>query len=403
MQEILEKTKNEIETFLRDSEEHKNKNIDCILVNPDTKETITIASDGAEEMIMFAPYTTKENGYENGYMNVPEWDFNFDGYVFEELQKGYKIGFMSDDMHYGIWQAIEEYYPEEFDNKSGVQSYLKYCFDNNITKEYLDEKLQLNTVDIMKYYEGLDIGTIIEYKGYIIEVDDYNEDNNMENIVNIYESKQDHIDGNSISCVSLNTIGLEQNIKEYIDDTYINTNTVTISQWQYEKDSESHYFAFVLGYDLLNDMIKKFDTLECDTNYDFCNHIAEQFLQTEEYKNPRHSSYDMLCSWVNDNKEKIEVEYKEFIGYEEKVYNDGKFKIIDKGFRNDQPIALVERTFSDSSKEYIVVFYYKIDNDKLDWGYGYYYDDNLSKAKQDYQKVISGGNIADTFERKGER
>ncbi len=403
MDEIINKTRSKIENFLKDSEEHNNKNIDCILVNPDTQETITIASDGAEEMIMFAPYTTKENGYEDGYMNVPEWDFNFDGYVFEELQKGYKVGFMSDDMHYGIWQSIEEYYPEEFDNKIGIQIYLKYCSDNNITKEYLDEKLQLNAVDIMKYYEGLEIGTIIEYKGYVIEVDDYNEDNEMENIVNIYESKQDHIDGNSTDCVSLNTIGLEQSIKEYIDETYINTNTVTISQWQYERDSESHYFAFVLGYDLLNDMIKKYDTLECDINYDFCNHIAEQFLQTEEYQNPKHSSYDMLCSWVNDNKEKIEAEYKDFIGYEEKVYNDGKFKIIDKGYRNDQPIALVERTFNDNSKEYIIAFYYRIDNDKLDWGYGYYYDKDISKAKQDYQKVINGGNLADTFERKEER
>lgn len=177
---------------------------------------------------------------------------------------------------------------------------------------------------------------------------------------------------------------------------------ITLSKQQYEKESESHYLAFVLGYDLLNGMIQKYNTLECDVNYDFCNHIAQQFLQTEEYKNPRYSSYEMLSQWVNENKDKIEIEYKEFIGLEEKVYN-GNFKIMEKGFRKDQPVALVERTFDDNNKEYIIAFYYKIDNDKLDWGYGYYYGDNISKAKQDYQKVLNGHNLADTFEKREER
>ena len=42
MDEIINKTRSKIENFLKDSEEHNNKNIDCILVNPDTQETITI-------------------------------------------------------------------------------------------------------------------------------------------------------------------------------------------------------------------------------------------------------------------------------------------------------------------------------------------------------------------------
>ena len=127
MDDIIRQTKEDIEAFLKEDMEHQNKNVDYILVNPETKETITLASDGVEEIIQFAPYTTNENGYENGYMNVPEWDFNFDTYLFEELQKGYEIGYMSDDCHYGVWQIIDEWYPEDIENKEGVQKYLKYC------------------------------------------------------------------------------------------------------------------------------------------------------------------------------------------------------------------------------------------------------------------------------------
>ncbi len=81
----------------------------------------------------------------------------------------------------------------------------------------------------------------------------------------------------------------------------------------------------------------------------------------------------------------------------------GNLKLFNKGYRNDGAIALVERTLSDNSKEYIIAFYYSIDNDKLDWGYGYYYDTDISKAREDYKKVISGGDLAHTFDKKQER
>ena len=69
MEDIIKQTRDNVEAFLREDMEHQNKSIDYLLVNPETKETITLASDGGEEIIQFAPYTTKENGYENGYMN----------------------------------------------------------------------------------------------------------------------------------------------------------------------------------------------------------------------------------------------------------------------------------------------------------------------------------------------
>ena len=62
MEDIIKQTRDNVEAFLREDMEHQNKSIDYLLVNPETKETITLASDGGEEIIQFAPYTTKENG-----------------------------------------------------------------------------------------------------------------------------------------------------------------------------------------------------------------------------------------------------------------------------------------------------------------------------------------------------
>ena len=70
--------KNNIEEFLMEDIEHKNKRIDYILVNVKKNEYIAVASDGLEEMIEFAPYTKE---LLNGYSNIPERDFNFHTYL----------------------------------------------------------------------------------------------------------------------------------------------------------------------------------------------------------------------------------------------------------------------------------------------------------------------------------
>lgn len=82
---------------------------------------------------------------------------------------------------------------------------------------------------------------------------------------------------------------------------------------------------------------------------------------------------------------------------------DNGMYVMDLGYRNNQPVALVERTFSDKSKEYIIAFNYKIKDNKIDWGYGYYYSDNIEKAKNDFKKVLEGGNLVDTFEQKNKK
>ena len=81
-----------------------------------------------------------------------------------------------------------------------------------------------------------------------------------------------------------------------------------------------------------------------------------------------------------------------------RMLEDGMY-VIDLGYRNKQPVALIEKTMQDNSKEYIIAFNYKITDKKIDWAYGYYYNENISKAKQDFNKVLSGGNLANTFDK----
>lgn len=382
-EDVINFIKDSIENSIKEDEELFGTKIDYILINPDNNDTVSIISDGVDKIVEFTPFTKE---MKTGYSKVSEWDYSFDNYLFKDLENVYQIGYMTAETHYNIWNSIEELYPESINNKDGVQWYLQFCADNGITKEYLDKKTNLDTPDIMKYFEGLAFQETTTYKGYVIEADDTNFDNPKENIVTIYKSQQDYIDGNYAENVSLNTVGLKQNIKEYIDEVYID---------KADLESEKAYFTFVLGYDLLHDMINKYGVLECDTNYDFCNYVANQFLDSKEYSNFSHSSYEMLQEWLSNNKERIEQEYKETIGYEEKVYN-ANLKILKTGFRKDEPIALVEKDVpSMNRKEYIVAFNYTIDkeNNNLSWGYGRYYYDNTSGEKA-YEKVINGGNLA---------
>lgn len=80
---------------------------------------------------------------------------------------------------------------------------------------------------------------------------------------------------------------------------------------------------------------------------------------------------------------------------------DNRIIVIDVGYRKEQPIALVQKG-KDKYMEYVVVFNYRIRDNKIDWAYGYYYDKDLKKAKEDFNKVLNNGHLANTFERKDE-
>ena len=389
MLKFIEEEKIKVEKFLNDNMEHQDKKIDYILYKPDKMETNILASNSNDEAIEFRSNT-------NDFNYVPEWDYNFDYYIYNLLEENWKIEYMTPEVHYSIWNSINELYPNDIDYKDGVQNYLQYCADNKITKKYLDEETGLNTPDVMQHFEGIALNETMKYKGYIIEAGDLNDDNPKENLVYIYDNEQDYINGDEIETILLNTIGLKQNVRDYIDEFYIDKTVI---------ESEKAYFTFVLGYDLLNDMLKKSSTPENDISYDFCNMVAEEFLKSEEYKNLKYSSYEMLESWVNDNKNFIKNQHDLFVGESSsnktRKLGNGMY-LIDVGYRKEQPVALVKKE-TDYGLEYIVAFNYKIDNDRINWAYGSYYGDDFTKAKQDFDKVLNGGNLSKTFERNDER
>ncbi len=76
---------------------------------------------------------------------------------------------------------------------------------------------------------------------------------------------------------------------------------------------------------------------------------------------------------------------------------DNNMYVMDLGYRNKQPVALVEKT-TEYGKEYIIAFNYEITDNKIQWGYGYYYGIDIKKAQNDFKNVLSGGNLSDTFE-----
>lgn len=265
---------------------------------------------------------------------------------------------------------------------------VNYCFDwdynvdeyifGNIEKEY---NIGFMTMEFHKAI-WTSIGSVdieeVQHKLGLQKYLKYCKENNIDKGIIEKETKSENI----------------PDLMQYYDEktNYITMENgkVQMSSEQYQEQNEISYIAFVLGYDLINETITNAENQECDTNYDFCNYLARKFMETDYYKNIRYSTYDSLKNWVEDNIEAIKSEHLFFTKQDNKV-------IIEVGKRNNEPVALIKHYFKDGTKEYIVAFNYKVDNIKVDWSYGYYYSNNLSKAKEDFEKVKAGGNLADTF------
>lgn len=143
----VEKILNETMEFLKNSEEYKEMEICYILEDKkDIKESFIIAMEG-NDIIQINAITKEVN-------DVADWAYNIDEDIFEELEENKIIVYMSMNMHYGIWQTIDNWYPEEVEYKKGMQKYLKYCKENKITKEVIEKETKLDKLpNVMKYYK----------------------------------------------------------------------------------------------------------------------------------------------------------------------------------------------------------------------------------------------------------
>lgn len=143
----INKIKDEISELLRKSEDYNDYTINYILLDKlESEKSIAIASKDYE--IIEINLKSLEIG------TLMEWAYSIDEDVFGELEKDKEIGYMSMECHYGIWSVIQEWYPEDIENKKGMQKYLKYCKDNKITKEVLEKETgQSDIENVMKYYK----------------------------------------------------------------------------------------------------------------------------------------------------------------------------------------------------------------------------------------------------------
>lgn len=135
-------------TYMLDNNiEWQNCKVKYLLENEQTGELYLLASDNNETAIEFRLRNGKFD-----YYNVPEWDYNFDYYLYNYFENGFDIVDMSYDTHYGLWNSIKELYPEDIEFKDGVNYYVKYCKGHLINKKTIDENTKLDTPDIMTMF-----------------------------------------------------------------------------------------------------------------------------------------------------------------------------------------------------------------------------------------------------------
>lgn len=142
---FIEKVKVKVREYLIDSDE-EDKRIDYIFENPENGEVESIVNDGIEEMKLIKMRTDK--WVVTKVWEVPDWDFNFDEYFFNDIEKGKKLLFVGDECNWNLWAELDEFYPENIEHKKGVHIYLQYCADHGITREYLEQAVGLDTKDI---------------------------------------------------------------------------------------------------------------------------------------------------------------------------------------------------------------------------------------------------------------
>ena len=105
---------------------------------------------------------------------------------------------------------------------------------------------------------------------------------------------------------------------------------------------EMYYYAFCIGYDLMNDYFQKSEMPQCDVVfeeckklskefmksdavYKKCKKLSEKFMNSKEYNDLRYSAYESLTIWLENNKEKIQRDY-----IDDKENSETKRKTKDK-------------------------------------------------------------------------
>ena len=88
--------------------------------------------------------------------STPEWALTFDEYLYDRLAEGYEIKWMDDNAHAPIWtDIIEGNSREDILENVGMQKYINYCKENNITQEKVSDEVWENVGNLMEYANNI--------------------------------------------------------------------------------------------------------------------------------------------------------------------------------------------------------------------------------------------------------
>ena len=136
------------------NEFHVRANVTYVLKD-DNAEIRAVAYDANAPFNLFQVY-----GNMNGSLfieTIPEWDFNVDTYLFDDLEDGFQITYMPIMEHYNVWCSVKSM-EDDIDHKEGLQKYLKYCQTHDITPEAIKALGLINNIDIMNLYQETNEG-----------------------------------------------------------------------------------------------------------------------------------------------------------------------------------------------------------------------------------------------------
>lgn len=74
------------------------------------------------------------------------WGFDYDRYLFNFLESGWKLEYMSVDEHFKIWQELNN---NEFLHKIGIKLYKQFCEEKGISSEMLFNYCHIQVENIL--------------------------------------------------------------------------------------------------------------------------------------------------------------------------------------------------------------------------------------------------------------
>ena len=110
------------------------------------ENAVAYASYGGEIMILYPLQEDRQP------IEINEDVFFFDSELFEALEQGYSVAFMSLESHCCIWYEIGNL-QDKLEHPAGVQKYLHYCKQHGITRERLAREEYYDGMDAMKLYD----------------------------------------------------------------------------------------------------------------------------------------------------------------------------------------------------------------------------------------------------------